>query len=277
MACFMRTLNFHFRCLCVIVKSFSITRIDLGDLAIESAKVAHLKESTSVNINFVNSYFFKTAVFFSLAAFWISCQNNPLTGVDMESNKWFDTHRHSDTSSDEATTDSMYWQLDTSDGVGGANQECYSALNGIKSTVWCDSPSLVAQHCDDFASLCCCRNSCTPKMCVSNEETVPCNYLDLVSPVGFCEFSEDTQPVKYTCNGQCVPHSQCAIEDTNGVCLDTTGDVEGLCLYYELEQQVETRCQLKCTMAACDDAHMCAPIYSMDGTFSNQGACLPLK
>ena len=68
--------------------------------------------------------------------------------------------------------------IDTADGIGGADEECYIYNAGDSSMMWCDTPDLVMQQCTEYASGCCCRAPCSPAICEGMEEMLPCTVYD---------------------------------------------------------------------------------------------------
>ncbi|MBN2341403.1 MAG: hypothetical protein JXX29_08400 [Deltaproteobacteria bacterium] len=168
------------------------------------------------------------------------------------------------------------WSYDTADNLGGADQECYTKTVDGARTVWCDTPQIIAQECDEYASSCCCRAPCQPSMCVGNDESVPCSYFDLAESLGYCNLSLDIVPVYYSCSGNCTPRSQCNDYRADGFCRDENSADEGLCLLYESEGELQPYCQLTCEMQFCDSSHMCVPMYNSVGVYSGFGACHPI-
>ncbi|MBN2528291.1 MAG: hypothetical protein JXR76_18000 [Deltaproteobacteria bacterium] len=168
------------------------------------------------------------------------------------------------------------WQCDTADSEGGPDQPCYTRENEDEQVVWCDSPAIVAQKCDSNSVGCCCRSGCDPSMCVANNaNAVPCDYFDLSTPDGYCNFPDDLFPVSYKCNGSCTTRSDCDSDADDGSCSDSDAPTDGMCLLYEMDSDVVVRCQKTCTMTFCDPTHMCVPLFSRDGTYSLKGACTP--
>ncbi|MBN2526208.1 MAG: hypothetical protein JXR76_07430 [Deltaproteobacteria bacterium] len=183
-----------------------------------------------------------------------------------------DTHTASlDTNDSETDEDTG---LDTADGFGAIGEECYSGIQNETLLVWCDTPELIAQQCDDYASGCCCRAPCQPTMCEGADETLPCTVFDAQPGLGYCDYSADNVPVLYECVDSCVPQSECMQVDTDGSCLDSDPEMNGVCLVAGADSDATVFCQPSCTVAKCDDSHYCSPIY-IDGYFQGTGACLP--
>lgn len=188
--------------------------------------------------------------------------------------------RHRDTASvlqdtDTASSSEENVGPDTADGLGGIDEECYTFDQNDTILMWCDTPEMVMQQCDAFASGCCCRAPCDPTMCDGAEETLPCTMYDAVNLLGYCDYAIDNVPVAYECLENCTPRSACVTVDTDGACLDTDAQRDGVCLIGGEDTDAEAFCQPSCAIARCDDSHYCSPLFAGE-YYDGAGACLPM-
>jgi hypothetical protein len=164
--------------------------------------------------------------------------------------------------------------IDTADGVGGVDEECYTFNMDDTLLMWCDTPEMVMQQCDTFASGCCCRSSCDPAMCETVDETMPCTVYDTQNLLGYCDYVEDNIPIAYDCEDTCVPQSLCDTSDSDGTCLDSDAEKSGVCLMAGEDLDIQIFCQPACEIALCDDTHYCSPVFN-GAVYDGTGACLP--
>ena len=177
--------------------------------------------------------------------------------------------------SDSASESAEDVRIDTADGLGGVDEACYSFDRNGTVLMWCDTPELIMQQCDDFAGGCCCRAACAPSMCDGADETLPCIVFDAENMLGYCDYPVDNVPVAYECLDTCTPRSDCLTVDSDGSCLDTDASASGVCLVGGIDTDAAAYCQPSCQVARCDEQHYCSPL-TVGSTYDGSGACLPI-